>query len=108
MPNFKEYLRTLPPADHIEQISILDSAGHSVAVIENRPGQAGSVRIYAAVAMRNYGMLNKVSAAHALELYAEHVYDARSHPGQHPNIDRLFEIINKDLVYRVEILARKQ
>ncbi|HEX5539657.1 MAG TPA: DUF2322 family protein [Methylophilaceae bacterium] len=28
-----------------------------------------------------------------MALYAEHVEDAENHPGKHPNIDRLFDVI---------------
>ena len=46
------------------------------------------------------------AAEEGLRLYAEHSADARAHPGKHPNIDRLFDIIAQGLRYDVHIEQR--
>lgn len=90
MPTFAENLAALPATDHLARIELRD--GDSlVANIENRPGSAGSVRVYAWLAQR-HGNINAAAASEGLQIYAEHSEDARQHPGKHPNIDRLFAI----------------
>ncbi len=91
--SFQETLSTLPPVDHLARLELRrDPAGPVVAVIENRPGQAGSLRVYHAVAGES-GVLDAAAAERALALYGEYTEEARQRPGSHPNIDRLFEII---------------
>lgn len=88
---FADTLATLPPVDHLARIELLRD-GTVIAVIENRPGQAGSLRVYHALLQR-HGRIDAAAAQEGLGLYAEHTADARTHPGKHPNIDRLFEIV---------------
>ncbi len=91
MTIFSEVLKNLPAIDHIDRLELVDTEG-GVEVIENRPGKAGSVAVYNAL-LQEFGLLNSDAAQKGLELYAEHTEDARSNPGKHPNIDRLFELI---------------
>jgi len=88
---FKEILETLPPTEGIEAIVLLDATGHPIDRLENRPGTAASVRIYLALVKR-HGHIDCKAAKEGLGFYAEHVEDARNHPGKHPNIDRLIGI----------------
>lgn len=88
---FQDNLATLPATDGIDALELLNSAGETVARLENRPGTAGSVRVYNALCER-FGSINSDAAKAGIELYAEHTDDARANPGKHPNIDRLFEI----------------
>ncbi|MNL68949.1 hypothetical protein D3C87_1937510 [compost metagenome] len=60
-----------------------------LATIENKPGQTGSLVVYAALAALYGGSITPAAASLGLEWYAEHVADARAFPGKHPNIDRL-------------------
>lgn len=87
---FKENLEKLPEAIG-RRLLLLDESGKEVAVIENAPGTAGSFRVYASLANR-HGTINDLAAQDGLAIYAEHTEDARTHPGKHPNIDRLLEI----------------
>jgi hypothetical protein len=95
MTRFADNLRDLPSVEQIARLELIDATGAIVGVIENRPGSAGSVAVYHAVTTQ-YGRLDRHSAEQALQLYAEHVADARAQPGKHPNIDRLFQIIDDD------------
>ncbi len=88
--NFADVLALLPPVNHIARLELVNGDA-VVAVIENRPGSAGSVRIYAWLA-ENFGRIDRDAALQGLVLYAEHSEDARGHPGKHPNIDRLYAI----------------
>jgi len=104
MTSFAEILSTLPSVDGISRIELVaaDSDAPS-AVIENKPGQAGSLRVYHALLQR-HGCIDAAAAEEGLRLYAEHTVDARAHPGKHPNIDRLLQIIAQDLNYDVRII----
>ena len=86
---FTEKLNTLPFVSHVRALELLDSNGQVVATIENRPGQAGSVAVYHALAQQHGGVISPEAAASGLVWYCEHTADARAHPGKHPNIDRL-------------------
>ncbi|MEK8084862.1 DUF2322 family protein [Aquabacterium sp. A3] len=89
---FADNLKNLPSAAHLAAIDLLDAAGECVATIENKPGQAGSLTLYAAMAAK-HGAITPAAAQEALALYAEHTEDARLHPGKHPNIDRLLTLL---------------
>ena len=100
---FADALKQLPPISHLAGLQLLDEQGRTVATLENKPGQAGSVAVYAALAQRFGGIT--VQAAHeGLALYAEHTADARAHPGKHPNIDRLIALIEVGGRYEVKLL----
>jgi len=88
---FSETLQTLPAIDHLAGLQLRDPQGAVVATLDNRPGQAGSVAVYHALAQR-HGTLNAAAALDGLTLYAEHTADAHTFPGKHPNIDRLVAI----------------
>ena len=89
---FADNLKQLPPIHHLAELQLLDSAGVVVASIENKPGKAGSLAVYAALAAK-HGQINVAAAEEGLEMFAEHTADARAHPGNHPNIDRLLAVI---------------
>ena len=89
---FADNLKELPGVSHLAALELLDAAGQVVATIENKPGKAGSLAVYAALAAR-HGSINVTAAQEGLEIFAEHTLDARAHPGHHPNIDRLLDII---------------
>jgi len=92
MKNFSEILATLENSDHIKSLTLLDSKGVEVGGIENKPGSAGSVKVYHHL-FKKWGSINSDAAKDGLDIYAEHTQDAQINPGKHPNIDRLFSII---------------
>lgn len=85
---FADNLKALPPVAHLAALELHNAQGELAARIENKPGQAGSLAVYAALAAK-HGAINPAAAAEGLEIYAEHTADALAHPGKHPNIDRL-------------------
>ncbi len=89
--SFAENLKKLPGISHLAAIQLLDAEGQEVALIENKPGSAGSVAVYNHLA-QTYGSITPEAAKKGLEIYAEHSEDARLNPGKHPNIDRLLRI----------------
>lgn len=103
--NFQEVLAGLPPADHIERLE-LSCDGAPAGHIDNRPGSAGSVRVYAAVARD--GRIDRDAARRALELYAEHTAAARARPGLHPNIDRLLRLLADGRPLTVSVIPRSR
>jgi hypothetical protein len=98
--SFSEILASLPTIDHLAAIELFSAEAtggelmtHSVARIENKPGSAGSVRVYHAL-FQEFGEINLAAAEKGLAIYAEHTADAINFPGKHPNIDRLLNIKN--------------
>ncbi|MDO5692449.1 MAG: DUF2322 family protein [Pseudomonadota bacterium] len=87
--SFAETLATLPPVDHLRGLDVIDAADAVVHHIPAAPGKLGSLRIYHALAKAFDGQLSKAAIAQGLEWFAEHVVEARAHPGSHPNIDLL-------------------
>ena len=101
---FADNLQQLPSIDHLAELRLMDAQGQVAAVLPTQPGKAGSLRLFAALAAK-HGSLNAAAAQEGLELFAEHTESARQHPGSHPNIDRLFEIIATGQGYTVELVA---
>jgi len=89
---FADNLKQLPRISHLAAIRLLDGEGAVTATIEHKPGQTGSLAIYNHLG-QIYGAITVDAAKKGLELYAEHVEDARQNPGKHPNIDRLLAIV---------------
>ena len=92
MNSFTDNLKKLPGVSHLLALHLLDEEGRLAAVIENRPGSQASVLIYNHLA-QTFGAITPEAAEHGLQLYAEHVDEARCHPGKHPNIDRLLALL---------------
>ncbi|MBC3934787.1 DUF2322 family protein [Undibacterium rugosum] len=88
---FSEILSTLPSIEHLATI-VLYQDGNVLARIENQPGSAGSVRVYHAL-INAASQIDQAAAQQGLAWYAEHTDDARLHPGKHPNIDRLLQLL---------------
>jgi hypothetical protein len=101
MKTFAENLSGLPTLDALTLLQLQDASGATQASIENKPGSQGSFRVYHFVANK-WGGLGPDAAREALELFAEHTQDAKQHPGKHPNIDRLFEIVENNLRYTIQ------
>jgi hypothetical protein len=103
--NFAQTLQTLPPVAHLAALRLLDADGRVLATLENKPGQAGSLAVYHALAQRHGGVISPAAAQEGLALYAEHTADARAFPGKHPNIDRLLTWAQGAVSYGVELVA---
>jgi hypothetical protein len=103
MSTFAEILQQLPAVTHLAGLQVVDEAGAVVATVENKPGSAGSVRVYHALVER-FGALTVEAAHEGLALYAEHTADARAHPGKHPNIDRLLQLVERGGRFSVKLL----
>lgn len=104
MSTFAENLRQLPTIAHLSALQLIDATGQVAATIENQPGKAGSLALYNALAVK-HGSINVAAAQEGLQLFAEHTESARQHPGSHPNIDRLFEVIASGQGYTVRTVA---
>lgn len=103
--NFADRLKQLPSTHHLAALQLLGANGDVLATIENKPGQAGSLAIYAALAALYGGSITPAAAALGVEWYAEHTADARAFPGKHPNIDRLLAWAEGGVAYRVQAVA---
>ncbi|WP_028448651.1 MULTISPECIES: DUF2322 family protein [Chitinibacter] len=101
--NFAEQLAQLPTVDHLAALELLHGE-EVVARIENKPGQAGSLRVYHAL-FQEFGAISDIAAQKALRIYAEHTTDAEANPGKHPNIDRLFPLAAGATPLAVRLIA---
>lgn len=101
--NFAEGLQQLASTEGLSRLDLLDETGRVVATIENRPGTTGSFRVYHHVA-QSRGVIDAEAAQAALALFAEHTADARQYPGKHPNIDRLFDIVARNVRLDVRVV----
>ena len=102
---FADNLKQLPGVENIEKLDLFDRAGSLVATLENKPGKAGSLAVYNHLALR-HGGIDAASASEGLALFAEHTEDARKNPGKHPNIDRLFKVIEQGSNYSAKVTNR--
>ncbi|MDI1258962.1 DUF2322 family protein [Aquabacterium sp.] len=100
---FSDNLKQLPPVSHLSGLHLIDASGAVAATIDNKPGQAGSLAVYASLADAS-GVINAEAASRGLDLYAEHTGDARANPGKHPNIDRLITLIEQGGQWAVKLL----
>lgn len=101
---FADNLKQLPSIAQLAALELIDAAGAVAASIENKPGKAGSLAVYHALAAK-HGAINVAAAREGLEIFAEHTVDARANPGKHPNIDRLLEVIASGQGYTVKLVA---
>lgn len=103
MKKFSDILATLESVEHIQKLELFNANGSGVGEIENKPGSAGSVRVYHHL-WKKWGSINIEAAKEGLELYAEHTEDAAGNPGKHPNIDRLFGIVASNAPLTVNVV----
>lgn len=104
MQKFNDVLQTLDNTDHVQRIELFSADGQSVGVIENKPGSHGSVKIYHYL-YKMYGEITTDAAVEGIELYAEHSEDAENNPGKHPNIDRLFNVLEHEQPLQIKIIS---
>ena len=103
MTTFAEHLRQLPPVTHLAELHLIDAHGRVAATIENKPGKAGSLAVYHALAAK-HGGITVAAAEEGLHLFGEHTPAARRQPGSHPNIDRLLEVLSSGQGYTVQLV----
>jgi len=98
MTTFAENLANLENAEHLQALELYSDDGSIAGIVQNKAGSEGSFRLYHAL-WKKWGAITVDAAKEGLELYAEHTADAEAHPGKHPNIDRLLEVVaqNKPL-----------
>lgn len=102
---FADRLQQLPSANHLAAMQLLGADGQVLATIENKPGQTGSVVVYAALAALYGGSITPAAARMGLEWYAEHTQDALAFPEKHPNIDRLLAWAEGRDTYGVRLVS---
>ena len=100
---FADNLKQLPSIGQLSALELYNASGELVATIDNKPGKAGSLAVYHALAAQ-HGSINVAAAEQGLALFAEHTTDARAHPGKHPNIDRLLAVMATGQGYSVKLI----
>ena len=61
---------------------------------------------YSSTLYKNFKEINLEAAQKGLELFSEHTAEAKNHPGNHPNIDRLIDILRTNNILRIETILR--
>ena len=102
MKTFQENLAGLPGIEGLSRLELLDGS-NVIATIENKAGSQSSLRVYRMLAEK-HGAITPAAAQEGLTLYAEHTDDARTNPGKHPNIDRLFDLISNNATLTVRVI----
>eukprot|EP00878_Enallax_costatus_P014189 GHUV01014841.1.p1 GENE.GHUV01014841.1~~GHUV01014841.1.p1 ORF type:complete len:133 (+),score=30.54 GHUV01014841.1:105-503(+) len=97
--SLKDNVAALPPTDSIAAVT-LQPINHT---IQNAPGKKASVAIYSYLAFKYGGRLTIEAAEEGLQLYDEVVADAKAHPGSHPNIDILLDVIGNQTQLSIEV-----
>ena len=95
MSSFATNLKQMPRISHLAGLELIATDGSTMARIENRPGQSGSLAVYNHLGQL-FGAITVDAARKGLELFAEHADDARANPGKHPNIDRLLAMVSEN------------
>ncbi len=90
-----------PPCPGIGVLKVF-LEGALIRTIANVPGQSGSLRVLTAV--QSSGTITREGIAHALEVFAPLVAEARAHPTKHPTIDLLLGLA-EDQSLSVETVA---
>jgi hypothetical protein len=105
--NFKEVLEILPSIEAIEAIELFHAKEKTpYAVIPNAPGKQGSLKVYLGLYEKFGQQLDSVSAEQGLLWFSEHAQDAKSNPGAHPNIDRLFDVIEHNRTDAMKLVEK--
>ena len=94
---FQDYLATFPSIDHLASLEIKNKSDEVIHYIPAIEGKLGSLKLYHALFATFNGKLTALAAQQGLEWFAEHVEDAKLHHGKHPNIDLLFDVIEKNI-----------
>jgi len=101
--SFKDNLQLLPPIDGIARIDLIQADGSVLTSIENQPGKQGSLTVYQYL-HQTFGTIDTRAAEHGTAVFAEHTADAKQRPGAHPNIDLLFDVINRGIALTAKII----
>ena len=98
--------KTLPDVSTIERLELFGEDYNPCATIENKDDQRLSLQVYYKLAL-DFGGIGPKAANSGLLMYGSHADDARAHPGKHPNIDRLFEVLEKGHYLSVKAVPRR-
>ncbi len=105
MKKFNDILAALDSAEHLASIALFHADGSSAGLIENKAGSLGSLKLYQHLA-KKFGGVSVAAAQEGVAMYAEHSHDAKLHPGKHPNIDRLLNVIATQQTLSIKITAQ--
>ena len=104
MKKFNDILASLDSAEHLANIALFNADGSSAGLIENKAGSLGSLKLYQHLS-KKFGSISVAAAQEGVAMYAEHSQDAKLHPGKHPNIDRLLNVIKTQQALSIKITA---
>lgn len=103
---FKDYLATFPTIDHLAGLNVVNASGEIIHNIPAIEGKLGSLKLYYALFAKFDGKLTACTAKQGIEWFAEHVEDAKNNVGKHPNIDLLLKVVEEDLSFTLQPIAK--
>lgn len=103
---FKDYLATFPAIDHLAGLNVVNTSGEIIHNIPAIEGKLGSLKLYYALFAKFDGKLTACTAKQGIEWFAEHVEDAKNNVGKHPNIDLLLKVVEEDLNFTLQPIAK--
>jgi len=106
MANDQDKLEGLPSVDNLAGLELYGEGFEPEAWVEHTPDRTTTVAIYYQMAI-DYGGISPTAARKALDLFGDQAEEARAHPGRHPDIDRLFEVIDRGQYLSVRAVPRQ-
>jgi hypothetical protein len=93
---------TLPSTSHLKSIVLTDMNSNASFNIDNIPGKQASVKILYAISQANDFKISREQANAGISLFGDYAEEEKLNPGSHPNIRLLFDIIERNQVWKVE------
>ncbi len=91
MSTFEDNLKHLPSIEHVVLIRVFDQEEQLLSIIPNLPGMQGALRVFNHIASES-GVIHFEQAKAGIDLFGEHVADAKQHPSKHPNLTLLLNL----------------
>ncbi len=88
MSVFEENLKKLKSIENLVLIRVFDANENLQSIIPNLPGTEGALQVFNHIA-QNSGTITFEQAKEGIQLFGEHVEDAKKNPAQHPNLSLL-------------------
>lgn len=101
--NFSTDYYYLPSTDHIKRLTLKNAHSGETTILENKPGKHASVKILFNIANTNNLRISSREAQNGLLLFGDYVIEEKQHPGAHPNIRLLMDIIENKEAWSVTV-----
>ncbi|MFK7794053.1 MAG: DUF2322 family protein [Gammaproteobacteria bacterium] len=101
--NFGADFNNLLDTSHLKSITLSDMSSGTSFRVDNIPGKQASVKILYAISQANDFKISRDQARTGVSLFGDYAEEEKQQPGAHPNIKLLFDIIENNQVWMVEV-----